>query len=134
MSKPYDVGYKKPPKPTQFKKGKSGNLKGRPKGAISLKSVLDEELSAPMVVKEQGKARKITRTEALVKRLISDALNGKPKAMTDVLRLISLHLPEESPNSESELPASETDKEILQKFLAKALKQEMKADDASDEK
>ena len=61
-------------------------------------------------------------------------MRGKPKAMTDVLRLISLHLPEESPNSESELPASETDKEILQKFLAKALKQEMKADDASDEK
>ena len=24
MSKPYDVGYKKPPKSTQFKKGKSG--------------------------------------------------------------------------------------------------------------
>ena len=29
----YDIGYRKPPKSTQFKPGTSGNLKGRPKGA-----------------------------------------------------------------------------------------------------
>ena len=28
----YEVGYGKPPKHTRFKKGQSGNPKGRPKG------------------------------------------------------------------------------------------------------
>jgi hypothetical protein len=27
----YDVGYRKPPKASQFQKGKSGNSRGRPK-------------------------------------------------------------------------------------------------------
>src|SRR5271170_7646698 len=43
------VGYKKPPKWTRFKKGKSGNPKGRPKRSLNnatiVKSVLDEEVT-----------------------------------------------------------------------------------------
>ena len=31
--KDYEVGFGKPPKSKQFRKGKSGNPKGRPKGA-----------------------------------------------------------------------------------------------------
>ncbi len=32
MADEYEVGYKRPPKHTQFKLGQSGNMKGRPKG------------------------------------------------------------------------------------------------------
>lgn len=38
MSEDYKVGYKTPPKPTQFKKGKSGNPGGRPKGTSNKKN------------------------------------------------------------------------------------------------
>ena len=40
-----DVGYGKPPKANQFKPGKSGNPKGRPKGARSEATMLVELLS-----------------------------------------------------------------------------------------
>ena len=40
----YDVGYKKPPKRTQFKPGQSGNPRGRPKGTKNLKTDLAEAL------------------------------------------------------------------------------------------
>jgi hypothetical protein len=40
MSDSYEVGYGKPPKDTQFKKGSSGNPKGRPKKALDFDHAL----------------------------------------------------------------------------------------------
>ena len=38
------VGYGNPPKESRFKKGQSGNQRGRPKGSKNLKTDLAEEL------------------------------------------------------------------------------------------
>lgn len=48
----YDVGYGKPPKRTQFKKGKSGNPKGRPKGAKGVKASLKRELESKITIQK----------------------------------------------------------------------------------
>jgi hypothetical protein len=45
-SSPYKVGYGRPPKATQFKPGKSGNPKGRPKGPKSVGAVLQDNPSS----------------------------------------------------------------------------------------
>ena len=45
MARDYEIGYGRPPKHTQFKKGQSGNPEGRPKGIKSLSTELDDELS-----------------------------------------------------------------------------------------
>lgn len=78
----YVVGYKRPPRGTQFKPGQSGNPKGRPKGAKNLASALKAELETRVVVTESGRQKTITKGEALVKRLVHKALEGDSKAIT----------------------------------------------------
>ena len=56
----YRVGYGKPPKATQFKRGRSGNPKGRPKGSRKLASDLADELEEKITVREEGRSRRIS--------------------------------------------------------------------------
>src|SRR6202030_3462192 len=50
----YEVGYGKPPRHTRFKKGRSGNPRGRPNGSKNLSTLLSETLSEPVIVAENG--------------------------------------------------------------------------------
>ena len=56
----YEVGYRKPPKASRWRKGRSGNPRGRQKGIPSLKTELTQELGEMIAIKEQGQPRKIT--------------------------------------------------------------------------
>jgi len=83
MSKPtngagakYQVGYKKPPATHQFKKGQSGNPKGRPKGIPSLSELFLREASRMVTIKSGDQVREAPKREALVRRLIDMALQG----------------------------------------------------------
>ena len=69
----YDVGFGKPPKHTQFKKGQSGNPNGRPKGARNLKTDLFEELQTIVLVTEGSRKVRISKQLALVKVLLAKA-------------------------------------------------------------
>ena len=83
----YEVGYGKPPKSGQFKKGQSGNPKGRPKGAKGVKASLKRELESSITVRERGREIKLSKAEVLAKGLMGDALKGDAKARTEILRL-----------------------------------------------
>ncbi len=52
MTRPSDVGYRKPPAATRFKAGKTGNPRGRPKGSGNLATDLCAELSEQITVRE----------------------------------------------------------------------------------
>lgn len=76
MSDDYEIGYKKPPRDTQFKKGESGNPKGRPKGRKSSADHMRAILNKKITVREGDKILRITSIEALVQTLMNRALKG----------------------------------------------------------
>ena len=88
MSSDYEVGYGKPPKRTRFRKGRSGNPKGRPKGAKSIWAVLDKVLREKVMVREGGKRKRITKIEASFKSLLDQAMKGNVRALTKFIELI----------------------------------------------
>ena len=52
------VGYCKPPVHSRWKPGHCPNPRGRPKGALNLKTEGTRMLGAPIVVNDNGKLRK----------------------------------------------------------------------------
>ena len=93
MSVEYEVGYKKPPKAGQFKKGNSGNPKGRPKGSENLTTVIRRELLRPMRILENGRKRTVPRLGAVVAAAAAKAVSGDTKAAKLLLELAAKHLP-----------------------------------------
>lgn len=105
----YEVGYGRPPKHSQFKKGQSGNPKGRKKGARGLKTDLRAELSERIEVTESGKVLKLTKQRLMVKQLAAKALKGDVRAIGKLADLtIALLGPEDQgPKTTSSLPAED---------------------------
>jgi len=85
--KEYDVGFGKPPKTSQFRKGSSGNPKGRPKGRRNLATVLERTLQEKVIVNENGVRRTVTKLEAAVKQLVNQAASGDLAAMRQLSAL-----------------------------------------------
>ena len=58
----YNVGFARTPERTRFKKGKSGNPKGRPKRSDNLIELLRQVMSETVEVREGEKTRRISTT------------------------------------------------------------------------
>ena len=118
MPSDYKVGYRKPPRHRQFKKGQTGNPKGRPKGAKNIKTELAEELQEKIVVREDGKRMVVSRQRAMIKSQMARALKGDTRAANALLQLAYKYLlPDESQPEERVLTPE--DKAILENFLAR---------------
>jgi hypothetical protein len=73
----YEVGFGKPPERTRFKKGRSGNPKGRPRKRPDLYSELTKVLRENVTITVEGQQNKVTVQQALLLRLRDQALRGE---------------------------------------------------------
>ncbi len=73
------VGYMSPPTDSRFKKGQSGNPKGRPKKQDDIYTLMQRVLKRKVRIKDVEK--KIQMSEALIRKLKELALSGDRRAL-----------------------------------------------------
>jgi len=110
--RPYQVGFGKPPKHTQFKPGQSGNPRGKPKGRKNFETILDQILHRKLPIRDRGSVRHVPLIEAMLLKFAEEALRGNPKAAAF---LLSRYAPSE-PEDASTPDLSNEDQEILDAF------------------
>jgi hypothetical protein len=107
MSK-YDVGYGKPPKGSQFKKGTSGNPRGRPKGAKNLDAIAEEQFLKPVTVTKNGKKTKMPMIAVIIAQLLKKAAEGDLGATKAALDYFAKFISSKGAGSIAELMAGQS--------------------------
>lgn len=113
----YNIGYKKPPKQHQFKKGQSGNPKGRKANEKNTMSILNQELNETVTITEGGRSQTLTKREAMLKHMVNKGVSGDLKAMLFLFGQLR-DIDQLELKQEEEL-LTEADEAILKRFLDK---------------
>jgi hypothetical protein len=77
--RPCRMGYGNPPVSTRFRKGRSGNPKGRPKARKTMKSAIERVLNEKAWTNENGRRKYISKREVWAKQLVNRAAAGEVK-------------------------------------------------------
>ena len=97
----YQVGYGKPPLHSRFKKGQSGNPRGRPLFPKSLAADLLDAMNQRVVVAENGRRRRMTKRQAMIAQLVNKSATADLRAtkmLLDMLRDIESQAEAASPD------------------------------------
>ena len=122
MSDDEEVGYGKPPKRSRFKKGQSGNPRGRPKRTKNFKTDLREELAEPVNIREGGRLTSVSSQRAILKKLRAKALNGDQRALDRLLALAERYALEDTADDD-ERDLSKSDQEIIARFKERTIRE-----------
>src|SRR6476620_9585073 len=83
----YEIGRGRPPKATQWKKGKSANPGGRSSPRpVGLLEMIDKLLLMSVKITRDGEPKWVTTLEAILERLWSKGIAGDRRAMAIYIR------------------------------------------------
>ena len=120
----YEVGYGKPPHHTRFKKGQSGNPRGRPSGSKNLATVLSEALNELVIVAENGGRRKITKRQAIITQLVNQSAKADWRATKILLDILQAIESRSEPAAAETSSFSEADEKVIEQLRARFSKGE----------
>ena len=83
----YDVGYRRPPAHTRFRKGHSGNPSGRRSRVKTIPERVRRALDTNMSVTANGERKAMKCLDVIIRQLTTKAAAGDLKATDLVLRL-----------------------------------------------
>jgi hypothetical protein len=83
----YEVGYGKPPKANQFRKGRTGNPRGKRQGGENTISAFKRIVSERVKINDGEKVRTTTLAEAVILKNYNAAVQKDPFAMSNIFRL-----------------------------------------------
>jgi Family of unknown function (DUF5681) len=112
------VGYCKPPVHTRFKKGQSGNPKGRRKGQRNVHTVVGEVLSQRITIREGNRTRSVTKLDGVIVTMVNAALRGDAKAQAALIAMMrSLGMTGEPPPATNLEPFTGDDQSLIADYL-----------------
>ncbi len=113
------VGYRNPPEATRFRKGQSGNPKGRRKGSLNVATVFAQTLREKVVVNEMGQRKTMTKLEAAIKQFVNKAASGDLRALQLLVSLSREAETRESQSQSNSMVLSESDQKVMKGILSR---------------
>lgn len=87
----YEVGYGKPPKATRFRKGQSGNPRGRKRASENFLAIFKRHAIRRVRIKaSDGTSKTLSVAEAIITKNYQEALKQDETAMANMLKLVEL--------------------------------------------
>ena len=82
-----DVGYGKPPKAHQFRKGRTGNPRGKRRGEENLISVFKRHVLRLVTIRDGDRIIRLPLGELVIRQNLSAAIHKKPLAIDNIYRM-----------------------------------------------
>lgn len=125
-SGPGSGSYRNPPEHSRFRKGQSGNPRGRPKGSKNLRTLIEDELEQSVEIAENGRTVKLSKRQIIAKTLVNEAAKGNSRAWNVLLPMISGSTGDET------IQIDETTGAMIASFLARYHRQRDGHDEAGE--
>lgn len=122
---PYKVGYGKPPRHTQFKKGTSGFAGRHHTKKVLVSELLDRIFEEKVEVSESGRKKRMTKREVFLRQLLARANSGERQAG----RLMFDYLQRRSQDPANAAPSSAVDDFLLAELAQLLGQKPTEADD-----
>jgi hypothetical protein len=127
------VGFCRPPEATRFKKGVSGNPKGRPKHSLNVATAFTKALREKVVINQGGQRKTVTKLEAALKQLVNKAASGDIRALRQLVELARDAEAKQQASPGQAPVLSELDQEVLQGVLKRFEVGTDKSEEAHDD-